>query len=151
MDIDNYPNVQICVSELLNYKKRYKNRLQILLSTYAYYLDSGYYDAGSDLYDQLYLELSDSSQEFLLNEVDELKKIYLDHDRDYLSVLEKKLEIATSTEEVILYFRMAKLCEFIGDNKKAYVFANTALNKASSKRIQLQLEHFIDKISIGEM
>jgi len=144
LDTNQYDQIKAITEQLRKSNFKMKDLVSILLSVYAYYLDFGHKKDALEIYHFLINHIDEKSNQELYRELNELKTIYIDHDRNYISVLEKKIEkTKVLPEVVILYFRLAKLYEFLGDVDQSKIFLQRAKNFSKSQEQIIQLERLI--------
>lgn len=144
LDTNQYVQIKEITEQLRKSNVKMKDLVSILLSVYAYYLDFGHKNDALEIYHFLINHIDEESNQELSSELDELKTIYIDHDRNYISVLEKKIEKTKALPEmVILYFRLAKLYEFIGDVDQSKLLLQRAKSFSKSQGQMKQLERLI--------
>ncbi|MEH7119327.1 hypothetical protein V7128_18205 [Neobacillus vireti] len=144
LDTNQYEQIKELTEQLRKSNLKMKDLVSILLSVYAYYLDQGHRNDALEIYKFLIGQIDEKSNQELYRELNELKMIYIDHDRNYISVLEKKIENTKVLPEVaILYFRLAKLYEFIGEVDKSKIFLQRAKNSSKSQEQMKQSERLI--------
>ncbi|MEH7096987.1 hypothetical protein [Neobacillus vireti] len=144
LDTNQYDQIKEITEQVRKSNLKMRDLVSIYLSVYAYYLNFGHrYDA-LEIYHFLISHLDEESNQELYGELNELKTIYIDHDRNYISVLEKKIEKTKLLPEVvILYFRLAKLYKFLGDVDQSKLFLQRAKNFSKSQEQIKQLDRLI--------
>ncbi len=144
LDTNQYDQIKEITEQLRKSNVKIKDLVSILLSVYAYYLDFGHRNDGLEIYNFLIGHIDQESNQELYRELNELKTIYIDHDRNYISVLEKKIEKTKLLPEmVILYFRLAKLYEFLGDVDQSKLLLQKAKSFSISQGQIKQLDRLI--------
>jgi tetratricopeptide (TPR) repeat protein len=144
LDTNQYDQIKELIEQLRKSNIKMKDLVSILLSVYAYYLDFGHRNDALEIYHFLIGHIEEESNQELYGELNELKAIYIDYDRNYISVLEKRIEkTKVLSEVVILYFRLAKLYEFIGDVDQSKLLLQRAKNFSKSPEQMKQLERLI--------
>jgi tetratricopeptide (TPR) repeat protein len=144
LDTNQYDQIKEITDQLRKSNVKMKDLVSILLSVYGYYLDFGHRNDALEIYHFLISHIDEESNQELYCELNELKTIYIDHDRNYISVLEKKIEkTKVLPEAVILYFRLAKLYEFLGEADQSKLFLQRAKNSSESQGQIKQLERLI--------
>ncbi|ULT59579.1 hypothetical protein L1999_14085 [Neobacillus drentensis] len=144
LDTNQYDQIKEITEQLRKSNIKMKDLVSILLSVYAYYLDFGHKNDALEIYHFLIHHIDEETNQELARELNELKTIYIDHDKNYISVLEKKIEKTKALPDVvILYFRLAKLYEFSGDVDQSKKFLQRAKDFSNSQGQMKQLERLI--------
>ncbi|ULT59559.1 hypothetical protein L1999_13980 [Neobacillus drentensis] len=144
LDTNQYDQIKETIAIVRKSKIKMIDLVSICLSVYAYYLDHGHKKDALETYHFLISHIDEESNQELYGELNELKTIYIDHDRNYISVLEKKIEkTKVLPDVVILYFRLAKLYEFIGDLDQSKLLLQKAKGFSQSQGQMKQLDRLI--------
>ncbi|MBT2657929.1 hypothetical protein J7E81_22265 [Bacillus sp. ISL-18] len=144
LDTNQYNQIKEITEQLRKSNVKMKDLVSILLSVYGYYLDFGHKKDAVEIYHFLINQIDKESNQELYRELNELKTIYIDHDRNYISVLEKRIEkTKVLPEVVILYFRLAKLYEFLGEVDQSKRFLQKAKSFSKSQGQMKQLDRLI--------
>ena len=116
VDTNEFRHVKEISEQWMASNEKNKGLTQILLPVYAYYVNYGYKNDALNVYNFLMNRIDEEEDGKLYAELNDLKAIYIDHDKKYISILEEKIKKARSTSEMaVLNFRLAKLYEFIGE------------------------------------